>query len=215
VNPSLLRIPPAAPPAWRQRLGHHHQLPDGTRLYLRSMMAADLRGADAYFGRLSERSRYLRFMSATRSLPADALRTLARQSRDRRCAVVVAFVRHAGTTEIVGGARLVGTARRSTCEFALTVVDAWQGRGIGRALLREMVRRAPALGYTRIEGFVLAGNSAMLSIAHHLGLRVCVHRGDRGAVVVWRRVWRRAGGRVEPDSGITRAPTTASVLRFD
>ena len=168
------------------------------------MMAADLRGAEAFFGRLSERSRYLRFMGATRSLPAGSVRTLARQSRDRRCAVVVAFVRHARSTEIVGGARLVGTARRSTCEFALTVVDAWQGRGVGRVLLREMLDRAPALGYTRIEGFVLAGNSAMLSVARHLGMQRCTHRGDRDAVVVWRRLWRRAGGRVDPDGRLSR-----------
>lgn len=159
------------------------------------MLAADLKGADAFFERLSERSRYLRFMGATRSLPADSVRTLARQCRDQRCAVVVAFVRHARSTEIVGGARLVGTAQRSTCEFALTVVDAWQGRGIGRALLREMLDRAPALGYTRIEGYVLAANSAMVAVARHLGMQVRAHRGDRGAVVVWRRLWSGYGYR--------------------
>ncbi len=195
MKPSLLHVRTPSLPAWRLRLGCHRQLPDGTRLYLRPLVAADLKGADDFFGRLSERSRYLRFMGATRSLPADSVRVLARHSRDRRCAVVVAFLRHARGTEILGGARLVGTARRSTCEFALTVVDAWQGRGIGRVLLREMIDQAPALGYTRIEGFVLADNAAMLAVARHVGMRVSAHAGDRGAVVVWRRLWPGFGRR--------------------
>lgn len=204
MSPALLRVRPSLLPAWRLRLGHHRQLPDGTRLYLRPLMAADLKGADEFFGRLSERSRYLRFMGATRVLSVDAVRALAQQSRDWRCAVVVAFVRHARGTEVVGGARLVGTARRSTCEFAMTVVDPWQRRGVGRVLLREMVDRAPALGYTRIEGFVLASNSAMLAVARHLGMRACAHRGDRGVVIVSRRLWSGSGRRTGRTAGAHR-----------
>ena len=158
-------------------------------------MAADFRRADEFFGRLSERSRYLRFMAATRSLSAESVAALARHSRERRCAVVVAFVRHGHGTEIIGGARLVATLRHSTCEFAVTVVDAWQGRGVGRVLLREIVDRAREIGYRRIEGFVLAYNVAMLSVARHLGMRVSERRGDRDAVVVWRALWPSVGGR--------------------
>jgi RimJ/RimL family protein N-acetyltransferase len=160
------------------------------------MSRADLRRDTEFFGRLSEQSRYLRFMMATRALPASVLAAIALHARDPRCAVLVAFVRHAtGGTEIIGGGRIVNTRRTGTCEFALTVVDSWQGRGVGSLLLRELILRARALRYHRIEGSVLAINVPMLKVASGLGLRAQCVLGDPTVVNVSRMLWPLCGRR--------------------
>jgi RimJ/RimL family protein N-acetyltransferase len=174
---------------WFHHPRPHALLRDGTRVYLRPLISADLSHAGEYFSQLSAASRYRRFHTPTPVLSRDTVRILARQSRDRRCAVIVALACHNGGAEIVGGGRLVNTGFRSTCEFALTVVDLWQGRGVGSALLRELVGRARALGYHRIEGLVLASNTSMISVARRARMGVRMQFGDRGVVTVSRTLF--------------------------
>jgi RimJ/RimL family protein N-acetyltransferase len=177
------------PLGWFHRPRRHALLRDGTRVYLRPLIPADLSHAGEYFSQLSDASRYRRFHTPTPVLGRDTVRVLARQSRDRRCAVIVALACHNGGAEIVGGGRLVHTGLRSTCEFALTVVDLWQGRGVGSALLRELVGRARALGYHRIEGLVLASNTPMISVARRTRMGVRMQFDDPGVVTVSRALF--------------------------
>lgn len=165
------------------------RLPDGTRVNIRSLIPADLRGGQGFFDRLSDQSRYFRFMTPAPTLGAGVIATLARQARDPRCAVVVAYVRQAGGFEIVGGGRVVPTRRATTCEFALTVIDAWHGRGVGSALLRTLVTRARALGYRHIFGEVLAVNAPMLAVARRLCFSARFVPDDGGVVTVSRALW--------------------------
>jgi len=53
-------------------------------------------------------------------------------------------------------------------EFAIVVADAWQGRGLGRALLERLIA-ARERGYARMVGSVLAMNATMLSFVKRLG----------------------------------------------
>jgi acetyltransferase len=59
-----------------------------------------------------------------------------------------------------------------TCEFAISVVNAWAGAGLGGALLGALVTAARARGLATMEGFVLAENRAMLRLAQRLGFAV-------------------------------------------
>jgi L-amino acid N-acyltransferase YncA len=52
---------------------------------------------------------------------------------------------------------------------AVTVVDAWQGRGLGTALLRRLARRSREEGITTWTAAVLAENEPMLAIFRRLG----------------------------------------------
>ena len=175
-------------------LSSHIRLPDGSRVNLRSLVPADLRRASDYFRALSDESRYFRFMIPVRTLSPEVVTLLARQARDPRCSVVVAYVRHARGFEIVGGGRIVPLQRHATCEFALTVVDAWHGRGVGGALLRTLVKRARALGYHHIVGDVLAANAPMLTLARRLCFGARFAPADRGVVTVSRALWPSGAG---------------------
>ena len=50
--------------------------------------------------------------------------------------------------------------------------DAWQGRGLGRRLMEELIAVARARGLRRMLGHVLAENRGMLALAQKLGFAV-------------------------------------------
>ena len=174
-----------------QRIADHARsarLPDGTRLFLRPLRASDFALAEQYFSRLSEQTRYYRFMVQTPVLTAETLERLVAALKDERAAVIVASVAHDGEDEVVGGARIVPANRHGSCEFALSVVDDWQGRGVGSALLREIVRCAGRLGYHRIEGTVLTMNTTMLKVAQQLKFHCHADPHDPGITNVTRAI---------------------------
>jgi GNAT superfamily N-acetyltransferase len=76
-------------------------------------------------------------------------------------------------------ARLAG--RADEAEAAVIVVDAWQGRGIGKRLLRALASAAFARGIVRLRGVVLPDNQPMLELLsrHAPGLS----RADAGELV--------------------------------
>jgi len=54
-------------------------------------------------------------------------------------------------------------------EVAVTVVDGWQGRGVGRSLLEELARSAGARGIHELQAFVLAENRAAVQLMRRPG----------------------------------------------
>jgi GNAT superfamily N-acetyltransferase len=55
----------------------------------------------------------------------------------------------------------------------VTVVDEWQGRGLGSLLLERLGERAREIGVHRFTATLLTSNKAMLSAFEHVG---CVRR---------------------------------------
>ena len=87
-------------------------------------------------------------------------------------------------------------AYQATAEVSVYVAPRVQGRGIGRGLLGEAVRRAPALGLRTLLGFVFAHNAPSLGLFEALGFtrwgrlpRVAELDGiERDLVIVGRRI---------------------------
>ena len=73
-----------------------------------------------------------------------------------------------------------------TAEFALVVADAWQGKGLGRALLERLCRTARDAGYRALYGHIMSANRGMLDLAHRLGFSE--ERREGGEVTVARRL---------------------------
>jgi GNAT superfamily N-acetyltransferase len=106
--------------------------------------------------RLSPASLYTRFLTGTPTLPRQYLRYVAIAPRTRWDAVVaLAGDRVAGWAEF---ARLEDAGCEA--ELAVVVVDAWQRRGLGTALVRRLAERSREAGVTRLHAEVLAGNLA-------------------------------------------------------
>src|ERR1700722_12655172 len=72
--------------------------------------------------------------------------------------------------EIVGECRYIRLSDRpDTADLAVTVVDAWQGRGLGSVLLARLSARALKAGIVYFSAEVLAENRSMLTLLPRLG----------------------------------------------
>jgi protein lysine acetyltransferase len=82
----------------------------------------------------------------------------------------------------VGVARYVrDVERRDSAEVAFAVLETWQGRGVGKALMRGLADRAREEGVTRFTALMLAHNSPMRHLLADLGPTRVLSR-DAGAV---------------------------------
>ena len=77
-----------------------------------------------------------------------------------------------GKDEQIGVARYTTNLDKTSCEFALTVSDDWQHRGIGHILMKDLMDVARDRDLSEMEGQVLSSNSKMLDLVQTLGFRV-------------------------------------------
>ena len=134
------------------------RLPDGTKLRVRPLRVGDRPLIEQGLASLSPRSLQRRFLSPMPAgVPPRIVDDLARVDPATRV-VLLAFDR--GTDRLVAVARAVRSARdpNGPAEVAVTVCDAWQGRGVGTALMRALRRAALRAGIDRFGGYVLVDN---------------------------------------------------------
>ena len=141
----------------------------GRDVVVRPARASDCELQRTFVRTLSAKSRHSRFMSAISELSDK----MAREFCDidyRTHFALIAMTGQGASETMIGEARYVVDAEGArACEFAISVADAWRGRGVGRELMRKIVRRARASGLSLMHGFTLAGNSSMIWLAMSLG----------------------------------------------
>ena len=157
-------------------------LRDGRVVLLRPIRPEDAGLERRFFERLSERSRYQRFMLYMRELSPQMLARFTQLDYDRELALVAIPV-EAGDGEFVAVGRYTPTPDGRTAEFALVTADAWQGKALGRALLERLVRAAREAGYEALYGHILGANREMLDLAARLGFLEQGRDGDEVTVV--------------------------------
>lgn len=125
------------------------------------------------FERLSPESRYRRFFAPLQTMSGPLLDALtAVDSVDHFAwAALAAEPEPDGRPAGVGVSRYVRLADPAAAEMAVTVVDDWQGRGLGRILLDALVLEALENGITRLEGDVLVENRPMQELLRQTGAR--------------------------------------------
>ena len=144
------------------------ELRDGHSVTVRMIHPDDKEALRAAFLRLSADARYTRFLAPLRQLSDQALESATHMEPGRELALVAVTGDGASAT-IVGGARYAAAATDGTCEFAITIADEWQGRGLARPLLTILLSAAAARGCRCMEGYVLASNTPMRRLAARLG----------------------------------------------
>jgi GNAT superfamily N-acetyltransferase len=149
--------------------GREFVLRDGTRALVRPIRADDKERLVAGLAELSPESRYMRFHSAVSTLTERQLRHLTEIDYHDHMAYV-AINLDAPDEPGMGVARYIRLAQDPTiAEAAVTVLDRYQGRGLGTLLLRELSAYAVEHGIRTFRNYVLASNSAMLDIFDELG----------------------------------------------
>jgi GNAT superfamily N-acetyltransferase len=145
------------------------RLLDGTPVQISLVQSCGKEEIGEGFRRLSKTSRCLRFHSSVGRLTDAQLAYLTDIDTVNRV-VVAAHVEEGVFQKGVGLARysrLAGDPR--TAEFAVTVVDACQGQGVGKSLLANLRRVACSQGITTLRGYVLKRNACMIHILDGLG----------------------------------------------
>jgi len=145
-------------------------LRNGKQVLIREIRPQDKAGVVAAFHRLSEDSRYTRFMASMNELPDALLESAVHPIPARECALVAVAGTEDGS-DLIGGARFNVDPETGCCEFAVTVLDGWHGLGLAHALMQILIPLARADGYRSMIGYVLASNSAMRGLAHRLGFK--------------------------------------------
>jgi acetyltransferase len=147
-------------------------LDGGQRVVIRPVLPQDADLTDAFFRNLSGSARYDRFMTHVRDLPPDLLRRFTQVDYADHVALV-AEVFADGRETVIAEARYVRTAADpAAAEFAVSVAEDWQGKGLARLLLGKLVCRAAAAGIDRIVGETLASNRRMLALARKAGFAI-------------------------------------------
>jgi acetyltransferase len=157
------------------------RLRDGRVVRVRPIRPEDAERELRFFNSLSDQSRYQRFMQYLKELSPRMLARFTQLDYDRELALVALW-----QGEFIAVGRYSPNADGKTAEFALTVGDAWQGKGLGHALLERLCDAARAAGYEALVGHILEANREMLELASHLGF--VEHSRDGAAVTVLRRL---------------------------
>ncbi|WP_227267707.1 GNAT family N-acetyltransferase [Roseobacter weihaiensis] len=142
---------------------------DGLRVSLRDVVPDDGHLIELGFDRLSKQSRFFRFMAAKKRLTGREIEQFsALNTKDH--AAVGALCMRANSAQPVGIARYIRTGTEDhSAEIAITVVDAFQNRGIGTLLLGVLAKVAQAHGITEFLALVAKENDAMRHLLHELG----------------------------------------------
>lgn len=140
-------------------------LDDGSRLVLRMVRPSDKAAFREGLTRLSERTRYQRFMAPKNEFTETELEFLTEVDGDTHLAIVAGLERSGDDPEGIGVARIVRMDDDpQTGELGIVVADAWQHHGIGRLLLERIVAAASERGVRRIRAQVLADNRQVLGL---------------------------------------------------
>lgn len=154
----------------------------GEAAWLRPVQPADAPHLQGLVQRLSPASRYRRFFSARRWLPAAEAARFAQVDARTRLAIVAERATPAGP-ELIGVVRcdVVSPDKPHTASMAIVVEDRFHRTGLGRALLQQLIAAARAQGITRLVGDVLTENAPMLAFLREAVFPTTLER--RGAEI--------------------------------
>jgi GNAT superfamily N-acetyltransferase len=149
------------------RIGAPYTLRDGSPILVRQGHHSDRKLLLDGFARLSPESRYRRFLVPMPELREQTIEYLLDVDHHDHEAMVAIDPQ---TGQGIGVARYVRDKERpDAAEVAATVVDEWQGRGVGTLLLEVIGERARAEGITTFTASMLATNREMLDVLQGLG----------------------------------------------
>lgn len=143
----------------------------GVGVFVRPIKPEDAPLLTGLFETLSPTTVFYRFFSPLKALPPEMLARFTQIDYDRDVCLV-ALQGEGADERMLGVARLMCDPDVTIAEFAVLVGDAWQGKGVGAALLEKCMDIARERGIRTIWGKVLMENTTMIGLGKKLGFSV-------------------------------------------
>jgi RimJ/RimL family protein N-acetyltransferase len=141
-----------------QMHGEVVRLSDGNEILVRPVEPGDAEALRHGFDHLGEVSRYRRFLTRVGHVTPTQAAALTSVDHEHHEALVALDY---ASGEGVGMARYVlDDADPRRAEFAITITDNWQGRGVGTALFDRLADRACSAGVEVLTARMIVGNEA-------------------------------------------------------
>jgi GNAT superfamily N-acetyltransferase len=169
VVSAVASLAPPLPRRFPSMLIDRLRLADAREVVVRPVLAFDAAAEQDFVRSLSADSRLKRFHFGLKELPPSMLRAMTEVDQEAHVAIVAEAFDADDEPIIVADARYVRGPDEDEAEFAIAVADAWQGIGLGRALMARLGRHAARHGVKRLVGDVLPGNAAMFAVTAALG----------------------------------------------
>ncbi|MDP3662919.1 MAG: bifunctional acetate--CoA ligase family protein/GNAT family N-acetyltransferase [Nitrosomonas sp.] len=147
------------------------QLADGRNITIRPIRPEDAEIEQAFVRGLSEEARYFRFMFSVQELSQAMLLRFTQIDYSREMALIAVTFEQDKEIEL-GVARFAISPEGESCEFALVIADAMQGKGLGQKLMTALMDAARAKGLKVMAGEVLKTNTNMLKLMNRLGFSI-------------------------------------------
>lgn len=175
------------------------RIADDLDLLVRTVEPADRAHLLAGFSHLSERSRFFRFLGGVTRLSEKDLARFTARSNSEHCAIgaLNMSVVPPDPVAIARYERL--DADQESAEMAVTVIDAYQGRGVGPLLIGAIAFCAAEAGIKRFVAYVHPENRGMIQLMISLGARIA--DAAEGEITFDMPLHRDAGGYPDTRAG--------------
>ena len=130
---------------------------------MRSITPRDQAGLTRFYAGLSTNSRVARFHGTAPIIPDATARFFCGPDHEHREGIVAECFDAVGDAMIVGHV-CIEPVNHQVAEIAIAVSDAWQRRGVGRAMLIEAITWAESHGITRLTASMRCSNTGMFAL---------------------------------------------------
>lgn len=141
---------------------------DGSEVTIRALRRKDAELDRAFIRNLSPESRWMRFLGQIGE-PGDSLIRKLTDLDYRRDMAFIALSRGGGVDQAIGVSRYSLSPDGQSCECAVAVADAWQGKGLGTILMRDLIDIARKRGVRSMFSVDANENERMRELARDLG----------------------------------------------
>jgi acetyltransferase len=179
LHPPTARVDDLPRPAIRPYPSNYIRkevLHDGTNVRLRPIRLEDEPLMVKFHETLSDLSvhkRYCYMMALSHRTEHERLIRVCYNDYDRELAIVAEHRdKETSQKSVLGVARLSRGWGQSVAEFAVIVSDQWQGRGLGKKLVEQLIRIGRQEQICRIVGYILPDNFEMQALCQQMGFTI-------------------------------------------
>lgn len=151
-------------PRWNETLR------DGSHVLIRPICKQDAAAERAFIEALSLQSRRYRFLGQVSHSSDESIERFTDIDYEHELAFV-AIVHDDSRDKFVAVSRYSTNTDETSCECAVTVLDDWQGKGLGTIMLTHLIEVARSRGIKYMWSMDSTENVAMSDLAHYMGFQ--------------------------------------------